>query len=314
MESAWKELSTQLAKLLPSAHEHMLNHSLINQGTKRSTLPLNRYNNIIPLDTNLVTLLSKKYINASHIQLPNTTHPFIISQSPMHPNYYGPDCTQEFWQMIHQENPSTIVNLAKVENGYAGASLYWPLNVNDVYQTETHTIECLAIETLEKECLIRRRLKVSAISNTTTKTNSNSNNNTATSVELNHYHFEQWPNYDIATSSTSTIKLLQHILHERKELTERNGATLCHCSGGVGRSGTFVAAVAAVEQLLCQEENKEEITLPLRLYEIVRSMREQRHPWMVEGYEQFAFCGRLVEEMMAMSVTTTEDESTASKV
>ena len=36
-----------------------------------------------------------------------------------------------------------------------------------------------------------------------------------------------------------------------------------------------------------------------KLLKIVQAMRQQRHPWMVEGEAQFLFAARLVEELLA---------------
>jgi protein tyrosine phosphatase len=70
---------------------------------------------------------------------------------------------------------------------------------------------------------------------------------------------------------------------------------LVHCSGGVGRSGAFVAVHSAWRAATSVE--KENASPPswwssagIQLGPIVTSMRQQRHPWMVETFEQYAFC------------------------
>jgi len=69
---------------------------------------------------------------------------------------------------------------------------------------------------------------------------------------------------------------------------------LVHCSGGVGRSGAFVAVHSAWRAAMRVEK---EGALPpsssssgIQLAPLVTSMRQQRHPWMVETFDQYAFC------------------------
>jgi len=288
MEQAWNTLATTLAKCLPSAHEFMLEQQAILQGTTAATLPLNRYSNIIPYDHSLVKLSTHHYINASHINIKHLK-PFIVAQSPTHPDFHGPDTTDAFWQLVHEQSIATIVNLAKVEPGFGGASLYFPMEEGESYSTTHYTCRCLQKEKVE-EGLIKRRFRLSVRQEKgQTPDVKEEKTEEHRALECNHYHFERWPNYEVATSLESTKVLLELIQQER---TTHANATLVHCSGGVGRSGTFVSALSAVEQL--EKDDGEGVGLFARLGTIVQSLRDQRHPWMVEGQEQFEFSGRLV--------------------
>jgi protein tyrosine phosphatase len=323
MEECWEALTQTLSKFVPSAHDFMLQHKLIQLGTTATNLPLNRYCNIIPFDFTLVSLKSQSYLNASIMNIPNITQPFIIAQCPMHPLWYGPDTTNEFWEMICEHSISTIVNLAKIEKGFGGASLYWPLHEGEIFSCNSYQIKCIHAETLEEGCLIRRKLSVSPLSAACSNTENDSH-------YLNHYHFTQWPNYDVANSTNSTKLLLNYVLEERMTTMESNAATVVHCSGGVGRSGTFVTAISAIEQLRLEKgrtgekEGKDEkngkedsvidtSTLSLRLYDIVKILREQRHPWMVEGNLQFLFCKRIVEETIAQNENDSQEVQPSSR-
>lgn len=281
MEEAWNTLASTLSKCLPSAHDFMLAQQAILQGTTAAALPLNRYSNIVPYDRNLVQLSTHHYINASHINLKNLK-PFIVAQCPTHPDFHGPDTTDAFWQLIHEQAVSTIVNLAKVEHGFAGASLYFPTEVGESYSTAHYTCRCLQKEIVVPNSLIKRRFRLSV-------RHEKQETEEHLAMECSHYHFQRWPNYEVATSLESTKVLLELIQQER---TTHANATLVHCSGGVGRSGSFVSALSAVEQL--EMNDGEGVGLFARLGTIVQSLRDQRHPWMVEGKEQFEFSGRLV--------------------
>ena len=64
-----------------------------------------------------------------------------------------------------------------------------------------------------------------------------------------------------------------------------------HCSGGIGRSGTFLTAFHHYSQYMDILQHKTSPTsapAPLSLKETVHFMRLQRHPWMVEGNNQYS--------------------------
>ena len=61
-----------------------------------------------------------------------------------------------------------------------------------------------------------------------------------------------------------------------------------HCSGGIGRSGTFLTAYGAYCHFLLNKSNlSEENKAPFSLMHTVYALRLQRHPWMVEGIQQY---------------------------
>ena len=72
-----------------------------------------------------------------------------------------------------------------------------------------------------------------------------------------------------------------------------------HCSGGIGRSGTFLTAFHHYSHYMdmlakktpCPETEKNEA---VSLQETVNFMRLQRHPWMVEGDHQYTLAYDIV--------------------
>ena len=71
-----------------------------------------------------------------------------------------------------------------------------------------------------------------------------------------------------------------------------NPELLVHCSGGIGRSGTFLTAFHHYSQYMDILEKKEKAPSAqendaVSLQETVHFMRLQRHPWMVEGEHQY---------------------------
>ena len=74
---------------------------------------------------------------------------------------------------------------------------------------------------------------------------------------------------------------------------------MIHCSGGIGRSGTFLTAFHHYSQYMDILEKKESIPsgqdkTAVSLQETVHFMRLQRHPWMVEGEHQYTLAYQTV--------------------
>ena len=90
-----------------------------------------------------------------------------------------------------------------------------------------------------------------------------------------------------------------------------------HCSGGIGRSGTFLTAYGAYCHFLQNNSNlSEENTTPFSLFETVKALRLQRHPWMVEGIQQYQmayaisdYLNRLPNQSVNKSSDDDDDDS-----
>ena len=108
---------------------------------------------------------------------------------------------------------------------------------------------------------------------------------------VHHFQFTEWPNYGIPGSAGPIADFIQ-LVHQHAALnSSRSPELVIHCSGGVGRSGTFLAAYGAYSHFLNLAKNPGSVTTTpieaLDLTEIIISFRKQRHPWMVEGLDQY---------------------------
>ena len=75
---------------------------------------------------------------------------------------------------------------------------------------------------------------------------------------------------------------------------------IVHCSGGIGRSGTFLAAFDAFIRLL-NDPIDDRLVDPngaINLKETVIYMRKTRHPWMVEGIHQYTLAYEIVASLI----------------
>ena len=95
------------------------------------------------------------------------------------------------------------------------------------------------------------------------------------------------------------------------ENVSQSGAPIViQCSGGIGRSGTFAMIYTihnVIQEALAGEENKIlddliDVDGALYLLPLVKHLREIRHPWMVEGEEQYTLayktCNYVLTELI----------------
>jgi len=110
-------------------------------------------------------------------------------------------------------------------------------------------------------------------------------------------HLQTWPNYGVVDAAT-LADLVRAADAEMEAAVgpsagddaprDRPPRMLVHCSGGAGRSGTFVAAHHVWRQLRGSAAAAPPRALVGELVDgTVRELRAQRHPWMVETPEQF---------------------------
>ena len=117
-------------------------------------------------------------------------------------------------------------------------------------------------------------------------------------------HFKLWPNYKV-------VENISHLVHLVKAVHEQHqgaGPLVVHCSGGIGRSGTFTTIYTYYNMLKTALEQQDDTILKeiigpnddLILHPLVLHLRASRHPWMVEGEHQYLLayetCVQLLKE------------------
>jgi len=229
----------------------------------------NRFSNILPFDSNLVTC-SAGYVNASLVK--PLGRPFIISQGPLQ----EPDTRPSFWSLVMKNNIKMIVSLAPF--GFECADY---IDEGPYGDFSVRVIEyCFR----EKD-FSHKKLEVSA---------------NGKLHECHHVHFTAWPNYGLPSDRTEILRVFRLTEMLRAEIPECK--TLVHCSGGVGRSGSFVAILSTWEHLLeAKDLEIDPETLKKQVSALVVSavetMRQQRHPWMVEGLEQYTLIYQVLAQL-----------------
>lgn len=105
--------------------------------------------------------------------------------------------------------------------------------------------------------------------------------------KLNHFHIETWDDDKVPTQPEDIHALLKVIEQCSEELKKnKDFKVLVHCSAGIGRTGVFICLVeiyqflsnmaAKYKGLSIQEVCAEDPEAVISIFDIVRSLREQR--------------------------------------
>jgi protein tyrosine phosphatase len=242
----------------------------------------NRYCNIVPFDDWLVEC-SGGYVNASKVS--PLGQKFIVSQAPLGPATQAHEDTRaQFWRLVYENQIHTIVSLTPL-GGRECADYVSDQHIPGV------SLTVVSQQDTEKCYHITRRLRVVF------------DNSKSPEFLVNHILFAAWPNYGTPDNPQAVADVALALIRARKENGQR---TLVHCSGGVGRSGTFVAAVSVYERLVEFAQERDltgldfaEVVISL-VKQAVETMRDQRHPWMVEGADQYAFIHDILVHLISV--------------
>jgi len=253
----------------------------------------NRYCNLFPFDTNRVVLDEEnEYINASWVILPNVKDRVILTMGPLHPDMssktkmtdWNTECSADtcpqLWSMVGQQEVHVIVMLCLVQEGFTGCSQYFPPQLGEeqvhggwkvVNKGKQERGKGKVVRQLDLLDLKKNRLQT-----------------------VVHMQFTMWPNYGVVENVEQLASFVKEVYREVREVG-KGRPVVVHCSGGVGRSGTFTTIYSIYSLLVeslstglwAEMEKYEGNDGELVLEPLVRKLREIRHPWMVEGEQQY---------------------------
>uniref|UniRef100_A0A8W8LLE5 protein-tyrosine-phosphatase n=1 Tax=Magallana gigas TaxID=29159 RepID=A0A8W8LLE5_MAGGI len=227
----------------------------------------NRFKSIYAYDHSRVRLKKDEsgksdYINANYIDSVDEPAYYIACQGPK------ANTLSDHWHMIWQENIAIVVALANVyENGKAKCHQYWPER-----DQNTHTGKFVIRQQNRKDYSFYCVRYLSVL-----------NRKTKEERTVVQFHFREWPDH----GAPEHMSLLTFQTHVRKEKGRMVGKILVHCSAGVGRTGTFLA----VDALLDNGRK----TGQVNVFDYVRKMRECRMN-MVQTETQYIFVHEVLFE------------------
>jgi netrin-G3 ligand len=236
----------------------------------------NRYHIIVPYDHARVVLkelpgiCDSDYINASYVDAYCHPKGYIACQGPNN------ETVCDFWRMIWQERVHTIAMVTKLKesSGKTKCSRYWP----EEGQMACHGNIIVMFE--EKLDLSEFTVRTFHLKN--------SLDEELGSQIVTQFHFTGWPDHGVPTSPTSFLNYVNRVRNHYDSLRTQSPMVV-HCSAGVGRTGTFIAADYSLKKL--KKSNQ------IDIFKLVKEMRGQR-PFMVQTLPQYVFCHDAVLEFV----------------
>jgi len=260
-----------------ASHDKMLRARVCAVAAREDNVAKNRYANLFPFDATLAPC-SVGYVNASAVTLGplGARQKYIVAAAPMMPAWYGPDTREAFFTMLLENQVPVVVCLAAFQPGHAGAANY---------------LEDVAFAAVAVTCGPPKRVDAYETRDVTVTSRVTGHSHT-----LTHVYFPRWPNYQVPRDVSEVQRLLAHV-----DALGARGTMCVHCSGGVGRSGSFVAALHTWRALRdvagCSAERMDDA-----LMDAVAELRMQRHPWCVESEEQMQCARGLVAELLHIAL------------
>uniref|UniRef100_A0A3Q2QMI8 protein-tyrosine-phosphatase n=1 Tax=Fundulus heteroclitus TaxID=8078 RepID=A0A3Q2QMI8_FUNHE len=245
----------------------------------------NRYNNILPYDSTRVKLSyleddpCSDYINASYIPGNNYRREYIATQGPL------PGTKDDFWRMVWEHGVHNVVMVTQcVEKGRVKCDQYWPADKEPLYYGD------LVIQMMSESVLPEWTIREFKIT---------SENRCSYPRMLRHFHYTVWPDHGVPESTQSLIQFVRTV-RDYVDRSPSTGATVVHCSAGVGRTGTFIA----LDRVLQQLDSKGTIDL----YGCVFDLRLHRQH-MVQTECQYAFLHQCVRDVLRARKHRSEQEN-----
>ncbi|PIK57803.1 putative tyrosine-protein phosphatase non-receptor type 23 [Apostichopus japonicus] len=225
----------------------------------------NRYPDVMPYDHNRVMLKTSKddFINSSYIRdLSPSTPTFIATQAPI------PTTMETFWQMIYEQQVFLLVMLVSSKSkGTSEFHQYWP---SERGQSQRHGAFSVTLRSSKNtEFHIERFLQLRHVPTKQVRT-------------VLHMQFTAWPEFGIPEKASDLLQFVSQVQNYHLQQKQLTLPIVVHCSGGIGRTGTFCTVYSAVQDI---NSGRGITDIP----KVVKNLRTQRK-WMVSEKEQLKFC------------------------
>ena len=240
---------------------HPINHDLFSEGKKHPKR--NRFCDILPNEPTRFKLKEDPdfYFNANWMLEGKA----IASQGPLETEI------EDFWKMVWHSDVTTLVMLANpIENGRKKCSEYWKTNL--LFKLPRILCRGIYVQTKSEQTvfekgkikIIERKIQLSKDSQTKI---------------ITQYHLQNWPDFGVVPPD-----VLAELV---KLVSKKNSKILAHCSAGVGRTGTFLAAYQAFQK---KTRN---------VFAIASNLRDpyKGRVGMIQTPEQYALANETVQQL-----------------
>jgi len=237
----------------------------------------NRYSDVMANDASRVPLKMSSgfegYINANYV-----FDEYIATQAPLgKSDRRSTETLIDFWLMIWQQRSPIIVMLTRlIENKQRKAERYWPEHDS---QMKFGDITVRNTKVTKLDTIIITRLELQ--------------HNDETRV-IHHLHYKDWPDKGTPVSTDNLRALISLVNFFKGFVSKLDGRIVCHCSAGIGRTGSFIAAHYIISSLDSGIESVD-------VSDVVKEMRSYRSG-TVQTVEQYEFIYRVVNDWITQRV------------
>jgi protein tyrosine phosphatase len=229
----------------------------------------NRWGDVHPVEETRVKLASGAYINANEMD-PEGRKParYIGTQAPL----IGKGTLDHFWEMAYEKKSNVIVNLVSdTDLRRRKGEVYWPTLVQSTKDFGNYRVVLDPKEPEDRKgngIVVRTFHIIPLVEGKPDEKNSRT---------IKQVHYSVWP--DKGVPESGGVQALVDVL---KPLQSKDEPMIVHCSAGVGRTGTLIAALE-IDQL---KSKGVEVT-PKVVVPIVLNLRKQRGGQTVQTSEQY---------------------------
>eukprot|EP00588_Corethron_pennatum_P027488 CAMPEP_0194318754 /NCGR_PEP_ID=MMETSP0171-20130528/15309_1 /TAXON_ID=218684 /ORGANISM="Corethron pennatum, Strain L29A3" /LENGTH=728 /DNA_ID=CAMNT_0039075749 /DNA_START=43 /DNA_END=2226 /DNA_ORIENTATION=+ len=260
-------------------HQTQLRSGSISEAARHPDLC--RYVDCYPQDSHLLRIPADAsdddgggtFLNASLVSMPDG--PYIAAAGPMAPGWHGPDTRTRFWAAVWHHDVRLVVALAPPERGAGGCSEYATDGCYGDFKLEV--VEETFV--LDGDA-VQRKIRIGS--------------GGWNYKEVTHLEYLKWPNYGFPRNDKIASLALHTLEVMGRSTSEQSNASLVHCCGGIGRTGTFISILSMWNR---RGSLRTEEDVMFGVIECVERLRTQRHPYCVEGEAQWEIIFRALAAM-----------------
>jgi len=274
---------------------------------KRAFVPLagaedsrmNRYSDVLPSDQKFEHMFfsedrsERPYLNANEV-VGDDGQVYFLTQAPVPPAF------ATFWNMIYYSNVSIIVMLTNLtEKSRLKAHRYWPARQGqmegtlplDMYSGSTAHDERGTFDVLTDNLRIHavssRRVSDAIMRREWVVSLKDVEHSEHTVVQ---YQYLGWPDHGVPEKTDEIIRLINFTLQRGEERSEH--PIVVHCSAGLGRTGTFIAAHMEASRIVNCRGDEHPFANVMLDCDCMRRVRVGT----IQSAEQYQFVFRIIQD------------------